>query len=76
VIRGAKPSEIFDRDLVSIIVVRDPAKRFGGYTAVHSISFESRTGQVTALFSPNVPRRKGLQAGVHHYAVGSASGTW
>jgi ABC-2 type transport system ATP-binding protein len=38
---------------VSAIVVENLVKRFGGFTAVHGISFEVGAGQVTALLGPN-----------------------
>jgi ABC-2 type transport system ATP-binding protein len=38
---------------VSAIVVQNLVKRFGGFTAVHGISFEVGVGQVTALLGPN-----------------------
>ncbi len=38
---------------MSAIVVRNLVKRFGGFTAVHGISFEVEAGRVTALLGPN-----------------------
>jgi ABC-2 type transport system ATP-binding protein len=38
---------------VSAILVQNLVKRFGGFTAVHGISFEVEAGQVTALLGPN-----------------------
>jgi ABC-2 type transport system ATP-binding protein len=38
---------------MSAILVQNLVKRFGGFTAVHGISFEVAAGQVTALLGPN-----------------------
>jgi ABC-2 type transport system ATP-binding protein len=38
---------------MSAISVQNLVKRFGGFTAVHGISFEVGAGQVTALLGPN-----------------------
>jgi len=38
---------------MSAIVVKDLVKRYGRFTAVHDVSFEVASGQVTALLGPN-----------------------
>ena len=36
-----------------IIVVENLCKRFGGFTAVDSLSFRIRTGEIVAFLGPN-----------------------
>jgi ABC-2 type transport system ATP-binding protein len=38
---------------MSAIIVKDLVKRYGRFTAVHDVSFEVGSGQVTALLGPN-----------------------
>ncbi|HLH59243.1 MAG TPA: ATP-binding cassette domain-containing protein, partial [Streptosporangiaceae bacterium] len=38
---------------MSAIEVRNLTRRFGGFTAVHDVSFDVPTGQVAAVLGPN-----------------------